>query len=321
MIGHRSAALLRRALASLFRNADPENYELILLVNGSDAAVLPLAEQALMCSPVATLLLRTDEVRPGLARTLAVPYARGEVVLFLDDDVEIYQDVVARAAELFQNPELMAAGGANLTPPGSGALGRASGAVLESFWGTLAMRFRYREVTETKECTEHSLILCNLAVRRSVLTGFGGFPYGMLVSNEENVLLQQLSQAGKKMIVDPGLAVYHRRRDSWSGIAEQSRKYGHGRGQNILVLPESMRPLYFLPSLLLLSCWSFVPLVLYFLIGSLFAVRRFLKHGDWAVLCLQPLIYPVVHFSYGMGFLIALAKWGWRREVLCGAEE
>lgn len=322
IMGHRDPRLLRAAISSLFKHCPTELYELVLLMNGENAAVDQEMRSLHAEAPVPALLLKSDELRPGFARSLAIPYTRGDVVLFLDDDVELFQDVVSRAARLFQDPELIAAGGANLTPPDSEPLARASGAVLESIWGTLAMRFRYKKSKIARICNEHYLILCNLAVRRSALLTLGGFPNGHLVSNEENVLLQQLSRAGNKMRTDPELAVYHRRRSTWRGIAQQSRKYGFGRAQNILLQPETVRAFYFLPTVLMLSLvWSVLPLALYFLIGVLFSISHFARSRDWSALLLQPFVYPVVHLSYGVGFLVALMYWGWRREVLCSATE
>jgi cellulose synthase/poly-beta-1,6-N-acetylglucosamine synthase-like glycosyltransferase len=321
MVGHRSAPLLRRALTSLFRECRT-NYELVLLVNGNDFAVTELAEEFLQSEKRPMLLLKSSEVRPGFARTLALPHTRGEVVLFLDDDVELFSDVVSRVETLFEDSELDVAGGANLTPTDSKALERASGAALGSFWGTMSMRFRYQQGKTMGECTEHSLILCNLAVRRSVLLGSGGFPHSVLVSNEENVLLQRLGHAGKKMIADPQLAVFHRRRGSWRGVAQQSLKYGQGRGQNVLLLPETLKVIYFLPSILLLSLlWSVFPFLLYFAVGILFSLAHFVRTRDFAAFTLQPFLYPVMHFSYGFGFLLAFVQWSWRREVLCSVSE
>lgn len=222
----------------------------------------------------------------------------------------------------------MAAGGANLTPPESGALERATGAVMQTYFGAASMRARYRSGVE-RVAGEHGLILCNLAVRKAVFDAQGGFA-PRLVSNEENLLLQRLEADGAKLLHSPRLAVYHRRRDSWRGVAEQAAKYGGGRAQNILLLPASFRLLYLVPALFLcyLAAFPFasawlgpvvaLPAALYAILAFAHGAAGFARSRDRAYLLL-PLVFPVVHLAYGFGFLRACLGWGLRRKKLaCG---
>lgn len=301
------------------RGAD---FEFILVLNGAAPEVKALGQEALGWG-FPLLLIDASGRRPGAARNLGVAEARAPLLLFLDDDVECFQDLVTSALELFADPEVMAVGGANLTPPVSGALERATGYVMSSLLGAASMRHRYRVMPEG-EWGEHGLILCNLAVRKSAFLARGGFALH-LISNEENVLLQLLAQGGGKLIHSPRLAVYHRRRDRWAGIWEQAAKYGSGRAQNILLLPASLRALYFLPAALLLYlAWlpfgfqlpgALVPGLLYFFLSAAFTVAFALGRKDAAAWLALPL-FPWIHCAYGVGFLRALGSWCLRRKKL-----
>ncbi len=325
MIGHRSAALLSRAVFSLLRHTAGKEWELVLIVNGDCAEVADWARELRQSERVAMTVVHVSERRPGAARNAGVREARAPVLFFLDDDIECFQYVVGAAIELFRDPALEAAGGANLTPPGSGALERATGGVMGSWLGAARMRRRYR-VTREGAADEHGLILCNLAVRRQVFEAERGFA-SHLISNEENVLLQRLAAKGARLWASPRLAVYHCRRGTWRGTMSQAAKYGAGRAQNLLLIPETLRPLYFLPLLFslyvatlpllepLFGATYFLPLALYLALTASASLLRAVAGRDSAEL-LGFLVYPAVHLAYGWGFLRALAAWARRREEL-----
>ncbi len=325
MIGHRRADLLARAIESLERHCASGDWELVLIRNGASPEVAQLASSLLAAERFPFSVVSIPEHRPGAARNFGLRAARAPLLFFLDDDIECFQDVVSAAIEIFSREDVMAAGGANLTPPVSGALERATGGVMASRLGAASMRRRYRPGPEGPD-TEHGLILCNLAVKREVFESERGFATH-LVSNEENVLLQRLEEKGGKLWSSPRLAVHHRRRDTWSGLCSQAFKYGGGRAQNILLVPESLRALYFLPLFLLLYLAflpslalsfggaAFLPLGLYLALGLFHAFFQTLRQRDPAHL-LAPVVFPCIHLAYGLGFARALLIWGIRRKKL-----
>ena len=125
------------------------------------------------------------------------------------------------------------------------------------------------------------------------------------------------------MISSGALAVYHQRRNSWHGLFEQNFKYGRGRAQNILLLPSSASPLYFVPTgflLYLIFAFYFpLPLFLYLCGALLFSARTFVKTKDWLACSYQPLVYFCTHIAYGAGFFYGNMEWFWRKGKLCEA--
>ena len=78
--------VLERTLPSLLaQDFPPENYEIIVVVDGStDGTAQMLRELKPMC---AFRVLDSPHRGPGAARNLGIRAAVGELVLFLDDDL------------------------------------------------------------------------------------------------------------------------------------------------------------------------------------------------------------------------------------------
>lgn len=324
MLGFRDAHLLETAVRSFAATASKEiPWELVLVLNGASAEVSHFAARILSTADFPLKVISIPSSRPGAARNHGVRASRSELVFFLDDDTEIFQDLVASAVAIFSDSRVMAAGGANLTPPDSGALERATGEAMSSRFGAGSMRRRYLVGSEGP-ANEHSLILCNLVVRKKVFESQRGFATH-LISNEENVLLQRLEFDGDCLWQSPLLSVYHRRRRSFSGLWEQAVKYGSGRAQNLLLLPQTFRPQYLLPlawliylaslPLALVSLFWLLPLAVYASCAGFLAVVSSVRKRDPALL-LQLAVFPIVHAAYGWGFLLSFFRWSRRRKTL-----
>ena len=184
---------------------------------------------------------------PGAARNVLLDDARGEWLLFLDDDVTVRPDLLARLAALAEaHPDVDVFGGPNDSPEGSTRFQFVQGAAMASMAGAGPVRRRYG-AHPAGPADERFFILCNLAVRRSAMRPFDPD----LVCAEENALLSEMSRRGIAMHYDPELAVFHERRDTFSGFGRQMYKYGRGRGQLMVRTPATASPAYLVPSALL----------------------------------------------------------------------
>jgi glycosyltransferase involved in cell wall biosynthesis len=238
----RRLALLDGVLADLRAQREAPPYELLVCSDG-DPDVRALVHDRF---PGA----RVCEVRralPGAARNLLVEQARGELLLFLDDDIRLAPDLLARYGRVAaDHPDLDVFGGPNETPPGSSRFQFVQGAALASMVGSGPVRRRYG-AHPPGVADERFFILCNLAVRRAAMVPFAND----LVCAEENAVLAEMARRGARMYYSPDLAVYHERRGSLRGFASQMHKYGRGRGQLLARRQRTFRPAYLAPSALL----------------------------------------------------------------------
>jgi O-antigen/teichoic acid export membrane protein/GT2 family glycosyltransferase len=274
VITRRPSLAIARLLRSLGRAGGIGGAQVLIGLNGP----MPAAA-AFLRRLAARALPRTTDVRvvelprswPGDARNALVASATGSVLLFLDDDVEVRPDVLERVRGLFVDPEIVAAGGPNLTPPRSPVREQLVGLVLASPIATGPLRHRYR-LEPPHGASERALTLCNLAVRREDFDALG-FREG-LVCAEENELLGRLHARGT-FFQDPQLAVYHHRRETLARHVRQMAKYGFGRGQLIVHAPSAAQLLYLLPAaaaVALVALAAFLPLLALAIVAAYLAV-------------------------------------------------
>jgi succinoglycan biosynthesis protein ExoA len=258
-------------------------------------------------------ILLAEGCAPSQQRNRAAQEAGGDVLYFLDDDSLIIPENLALCAAGMSDPSVAVVGGPSITPAGDSPLQQLIGSALASAFGSGAVHNRYCASGETRETTDKELILCNLAVRRSVFADLGGFNE-CLYPNEENEFLERVTSAGYTLLHVPSMSVYRSQRRTLKAFIRQMFAYGRGRGQQTLITSSysltSFIPLFFVIYLVLaLLCIKYVlllvPLVIYLvaaLFSSLFVLRR---TGRLFSLLLVGL-YPLMHIVNGSGLLWGL---------------
>ncbi len=240
LAGH-SPEALDDCLSSLRAQGSPPVYEVLI---GGDPTLEALA---VVQRHFPTAHVCRTPGYPGAARNPLVEQARGELLLFLDDDVIAPVDLLANlahTAECF--PAVQVFGGPNDTPLDSSRFQVVQGAVLSSLIGAGPVARRYGARHSTL-ADERWFMLCNLAVRREAMAPFRHD----LICAEENALLGELRRAGGMMRYEPSLRVFHARRPEWESFARQMTKYGRGRGELLRRDPGLVRLAYLVPSGLL----------------------------------------------------------------------
>jgi succinoglycan biosynthesis protein ExoA len=249
--------------------------------------------------------------QPSVQRNAALRAARGEIIYFLDDDSLAQPRNLRRAIEHFRQPQVQMVGGPNLCPPEAPFLEQVFALVLGSWIAFGPSRARYAKVGAVRATSEKELILCNLLGRRESLLQHGGFNEA-LYPNEENALMDNLQNAGGKLLYDPDLFVWRRPRRTLRAFAKMLLNYGRGRAEQFRTTPTLGSLLNFVPPLFVLYlvvalplafCWPWVlvPLPLYVL--AILAQTLALVPGGGLVqsFCALPFLVAT-HVLYGIGF-------------------
>jgi len=250
---------------------------------------------------------------PSLQRNRAAQEAGGDILYFLDDDSLIAPENFARCFVGMNDPLVAVVGGPSITPEHDTSLQMLFGAALSSAFGSGAVLNRYRSDGQIRVTTDKELILCNLAVRRTVFIDLNGFNE-CLYPNEENEFLERVTEAGYILLHDPSFCVYRSQRRTMKAFARQIFGYGRGRGQQSLITSKypvhSFIPLFFVIYLVIALAGSkyvllLGPLVIYLAAAFFSAIRIAISSGRMFYLFLIG-IYPLMHVANGLGLFWGL---------------
>jgi glycosyltransferase involved in cell wall biosynthesis len=293
----------------------PKSAEVLIVVNGDYPEVIQFLKN-FKHSQFRWIQIPSESL--SSARNRAFELCRGKIIYFLDDDVIVPTHLFKSAIELFEkDPELIVAGGANLTPPESPLIEKCFGAVMTSFFAAPMVRHRYCLPKKNFQiATQHNVIFCNLACRRDLIPKDLYF-LDELSSNQENFFLYLIGQLKIKAVLSSDLYVFHYRRKNILSFAKQVCSYGFGRFQQTWKCWQSCHPLYLVPPLALVSFLTLIITGRYQIMLALLAIYSFLslaaalcsdsirELGTWGIVSALPLT-AMVHLTYGLGWLSGL---------------
>lgn len=201
---------------------------------------------------------------PAEKRDLALNYAKGEILAFIDDDAYPRKDWLKNAVGCFEDKKVAAVCGPGVTPPSDSISQKVSGWVQASKLGGGNCTCRF---LPQKSRLVDDYPSMNFIVRKSDFEKVGGFDSHFWPGEDTKLCYDLVYDLGKKIIYDPEILVYHHRRPLFRPHLKQVGGYGLHRGHFARVLPKTSRRLsYFIPALFALFLFG-VP-VLNFLISA-----------------------------------------------------
>lgn len=207
VLNHNGAALTHACLASIWAHTTGVRYEIILADNGSSAS--ERAALASLDGPHCLLAIGVNR-QFGEGNNIAAERAKGEFVLFLNNDTEVTEGWLTAMLDTFGRHAGCGAVGARLLFA-DGRLQEAGALVLPD--GTVRQIGRGQHPGQARHAIEkevHYASACCLLMRREDFLGLGGFDHVFEPAYYEDTdLCFRLRAAGRPVVYCPAATVVH----------------------------------------------------------------------------------------------------------------
>jgi glycosyltransferase involved in cell wall biosynthesis len=301
------------------KNQDYKNWELIIVENFPSIETKNYKSKKIK-------IIYSGKVGPGKKRDIACKIAKGNIVVFLDDDSYPKKNYLSIANKIFElNKSICGIGGPGITPKNSTIFQKISGSVfLSKFSGGFPER--YIKIGKIKKIDDWPSV--NLMIKKNYFFKAGGFNSKFWPGEDTELCLKLTKKMKLKLLYVPNLIVYHHRRKNIFSHIKQVSAYGLHRGYFFKSKPETSRKvIYILPSLLFLfsiqniffifnlyknlSILNSINTLLWslYFISLLLSLVDMIKQKNQIMISILsiPVIY-LTHFFYGLNFLIGLFK-------------
>ncbi|MFH1481531.1 MAG: glycosyltransferase [Pseudomonadota bacterium] len=194
-----------------------DRFEVIVVDDGSGMPLEPVVHPFIGLLDLS--LIRQQNGGPASARNRGAPVARGEFLIFTDDDCALSPDFLWRLEVRIADAPECAVGGRTINAVTGNLYSTASQLMVDYLYA------RYNAVaTRARFFTSN-----NMAVPSNYFKSIGSFDtsYRFAAGEDRDFFKRWLSQ-GLCMIYAPEVKVYHSHRLTFSGFCRQHFKYGRG---------------------------------------------------------------------------------------------
>jgi succinoglycan biosynthesis protein ExoA len=314
------AAFIPRSLGAVLDQDYPANLMEVIVADGhSEDGTADVVRHIAERYPNLKLIDNPSRIVPaGLNR--AIQDAKGDVIIRVDGHTIVARDYVSECVAALRRSGADNVGGP-MRALGEGRFGRAVAAATSSPFGVGGARFHYSELEEWVDTVYLG------AWRREVFERIGPFDEEMVRDQDDELNYRLLDQGGR-ILLSPAIRSSYTVRGDPASLWRQYFQYGYWKVRVIQKHPRQIRlrqvvpPAFAIAILLsgaaavLLSSapllWGTLPAA--YLSANLLASILSARRVGWSLLGHLPLVYAILHLSYGLGFLAGLARFSgkWR---------
>lgn len=312
------AYFIDRCLHMVFAQDYPHQFFEILVVDGmsTDDTRKIVSCLQMRHKHLFTLNNRAQIVSPAL--NLAIQKARGEYIIRLDGHTLIASNYVRKCVEILQRTQAENVGG-RMNAVGESYTGEVIAAATSTPFGVGGARFHYSEKEEWVDTVYMG------AWPKSVFQKVGLFDEE-LVRNQDDEFNYRLRKMGGRILLSPEIKSQYYNRSSLRSLWRQYFQYGYWKVRVLQKHPRQMSLRQFIPPLFAASLGIafllafFIPFgrLLLALSAGLYLGANLLasvwtaSRRGWAYLPMLPIVFAILHLSYGTGFLTGLVKFARR---------
>jgi len=260
--------------------------------------------------------------RPGIKRDLCVEKSKGNILVFIDDDVTLSKNWLKNAHRILETKKsIVALGGPGILPPNVNYWEQIIDAMLTTWLGSGQYTYRFKK-QQARYVDDYPSM--NLMIRKDIFLQAGGFDNGYWPGEDSKLLEKITKKSGGYVYYHPDVLVYHHRRNTLYEHLQQYKNYGKTRGLFAAQGDANSKHLiYRIPSVFLIYC--FVGIIIFFLVPSMLnmAILPLLVYGgilsyiflktsisteSIAIGLGTVLIIPITHITYGLWYMIGYTK-------------
>ncbi len=302
---------ITRCLDSILTSDYPRAAVEVLVVDGeSDDRTRALLDEYASRHPVVRVLDNPKRIQAA-ALNIGIRAARGDVLVRMDAHVVYPPNYIAELIDALRQTDADNVGGVVVTVPGSEtAVGKAIAIAMSHPFGVGNSHFRIG-VREPRWVDTVAFFCC----RRETFERVGGFDEEL--RDEDSEFNARLIQRGGRILLVPKAVCYYFARDTLGQVARMSYQYGSSKPPaarklgRVMTLRQLVPPGFVLglAATAVLSPWVNAAAMLFgatvaayalAVLGvSLGAARR----SGFRAAAALPLVFPVLHVSYGCGFV------------------
>lgn len=255
---------------------------------------------------------------PSKNRNIGVKQAKTNYIGFINGHTIISKNWAREVDSFFKkHPEIDIVGGPQLTLSNEKRFAKISGYALSSKFGAANVSSRYKQNKLNLNADETMLTSANLICKKKV---FKKIKFDEnIYPGEDPKFIDDARKAGFKTAYSPEIVVYNKRREDAASLIKQIFSYGLTRPKKESLKETLKKPFFlipslfliyvlFLPILYLISPVIILPLLAYLALNILFSLYESLKNKDLASFIFLPVIFLIIHLSYGAGFIAGIIR-------------
>ncbi|HTA84377.1 MAG TPA: glycosyltransferase family 2 protein [Bacteroidia bacterium] len=242
-----------------------------------------------------------------VALNIAIKASKGDPIIRIDAHTKYADDYVSKILETFKATGSDIVGGP-MRPVGNNTLQLAIASATSASFGIGDSRFH----NEAYKGYVDSVYLG--AWKRKVFEDVGYFDEN-LVRNQDDEFHYRAKSLGKKIYLNPEIRSWYYPRADFASLIKQYFQYGLYKPYVLKKIKSEVKlrhliPIMFVLYLLSLPLSAFciywlIPFALYLILDMVFSITA---NGGFKVKALSLCVFPLIHLSYGTGFLLGLFR-------------
>jgi succinoglycan biosynthesis protein ExoA len=307
-------AFIRSSLAAVFDQDYPRGLMEVIVADGqSEDGTHDVLQEIMERHSNLKVIDNPSRIVPtGLNRSIRE--AKGDVIIRVDGHTLVARNYVSECVAALRRSGADNVGGP-MRAGGEGRFGRAVAAATSSQFGVGGARFHYSEEEEWVDTVYMG------AWRREVFDRVGLFDEEM-VRDQDDELNYRLLDRGGRVLLSPRIRSSYTVRGNPRSLWRQYFQYGYWKVRVIQKHPRQVRLRHLVPPAFAAAFlgsiiaagfapwavlwWGSVPAS--YAAANLLASIASARRAGWSLLPRLPMIYAILHLSYGLGFLAGLAR-------------